>query len=218
MKEMIKLAFLMFAMCCFSSCEQQADEREIQEATIISSYVNDFGYKVFVISDGTMAEIIINDKTYRDQVRFLDQDYREFSYMSRISSNEQVFLKWLNAEVGGQAVLKEKKHGIKYYDIKISPDTIIERKIARVTKYDGNLNRIDGSLKLSGGLLCGTSGTGNISEEGMGSQNMFINIYFEDRDPITVNAKENQLWLDVEAGMTVIEKRINGRTSFAPKF
>lgn len=207
-------------LCCMLCSCDDTSVQTVQTVEIVDSYVNDFGHKVFILSDGNMAELVINDRHYKDLVRFFDQDYRELSYMPRISSapKEQIFSKWLNAEVGGQAVLKGQENGIKYYDIQIAPDTVIERKIARVTKYDGNLNRIDGSLKLSGGLLCGTSGSGNISGDGMGSQNMFINIYFDDRAPITVNAKENQLWLDVEAGMTVIEKRINGRTFFTPKF
>ena len=186
------------------------EEEEKGIETIVNSYVNDRGYKVFILSDGSMAEMVINKPRYKDHVQFYDREYNQLSY--EIEDNP-IFNKWLNAEVGDTVI-----NWGGYYEIKISPNMCVERKIIRVTKYDGNLNKITGKIKLSAGAFGGTSGGGSISGEGMGTENMFINIFFEDRDPITVNAKENQLWLDVEEGMIVLEQRINGKTFFSPRF
>lgn len=214
MKQIITLTSLMLALCCLCSCEPSVPQK-ISDVTITNSYINDLGRKVFVLSDGGMAEIIIREADKYDAVQFYDKNYNqlfEHRQNSCLSLRAQNFTKWLNAEVGGQAVLVKNRKRY-YYEIVIGPDFSVERKVTRISKYDGNLNKINGSIEL--GVLLGS---GELEGEGMGCKNMFINVYFEDRAPITVNAKENQLWLDVEVGTTVIEKRINGKTYFTPKF
>lgn len=224
MKQIVLIISMMIFLNTLSSCEtNQKSETENVPVTveIVNSYINDLGNKVFVMSDGGMAEIIIRNPSQSERVVFYDKSYQylssEYRFSLKSTRTEESFRKWLNAEIGTQAFL-EKSNGVYRYNIVIAPDFYKERKVTRVTKYDGNLNKIEGSMRLSGGILCGTSGSGSIKEEGMESKNMFINIYFADRDPICVNAKENQLWLDVEAGGIVIEKRINGKTLFMPKF
>lgn len=214
MKQIITLTSLMLALCCLCSCEPSVPQK-ISDVTITNSYINDLGRKVFVMSDGGMAEIIIREADKYDAVKFYDKNYNRLSrhlQNSGVSLRAQNFTKWLNAEVGGQAVLIKDGNDY-YYEIVIGPNFSVERKVTRISKYDGNLNKINGSIELS--LLLGS---GELEGEGMGCQNMFVNVYFEDRAPITINAKENQLWLDVEVGTTVIEKRINGKTYFTPKF
>lgn len=217
----VKFALLVLILCIgFSSCIDLSESEKIAEVVITDCYVNDLGHKVFVMSDGGMAEIVITEDGSH-HVQFYDKNYEFLFEVSKVSKYEvQIFNKWLNTEVGSHAVLmKNTSAGTHYYyDLLIASDFSAKRKVVRVTKYDGNLNKIDGNFHLKGGLLSGSSGTGELKGEGMETQNMFINIYFEDRAPITVNAKENQLWLDVEAGSTVLEKRVNGRTSFSPLF
>lgn len=94
------------------------------------------------------------------------------------------------------------------------PDYQKERTIKKVSKYDGSLSEIDG--KLSAVFLSGTSGS--FHGESCGSENFFINIYFDEGNPISVNARENPLWLDVEPGDIIIEKMINGLVSYAIKY
>mgnify|MGYP001065389261 CR=1 FL=1 len=211
---------LTFLICCIMcSC---SNTTEICKVDIVNCYTNELGRKIFVMSDGGMAEIIAEPACSRS-VQFYDHDFNLLHrcHYHYLIGNSPLCEKWMNAEVGGRAVLKVKKvafENIYYYEVLIEPNTTIERKIARITKYDGNLNKIEGSLRISGGFLTGSSGSGKIKGIGAGVEKMFINIYFDDRDPITVNAMENQLWLDVEEGDTVIERRINGKTSFFPKF
>lgn len=215
----VKFALLVLILCIgFSSCIDLSEFEKIADVVITDCYVNDLGHKVFVMSDGGMAEIVITENGSH-HIQFYDKNYESLSKVSKYEV--QIFNKWLNTEVGSHVVLMKSQQRddiVYYYDIVIAPDFSAKRKVIRVTKYDGNLNKIDGNFHLKGGLLSGSSGTGELKGEGMGSQNMFINIYFEDRAPITVNAKENQLWLDVEAGSIVLEKRVNGRTSFTPVF
>lgn len=200
----------LLGVCIIYLATEEKKEEEKSIETIVNSYVNDRGYEVFILSDGSIAEVILNKPGYKDHVRFYDREYNQLSL--EIEHNP-IFEKWLNAEVGDTVI-----NWGGYYEIKISPNMCVERKVIRVTKYDGNLNKITGKIELSAGVFGGTSGEGSISGEGMGTKNMFINIFFEDRDPITVNAKENQLWLDVEEGMIVLEQRINGKTFFSPRF
>ena len=206
---MLVMAVLLGVCILYLATEEKKEEEKSIE-TIVNSYVNDRGYEVFILSDGSMAEVILNKPGYKDHVRFYD---REHNQLSLEIEHNPIFEKWLNAEVGDTVI-----NWGGYYEIKISPNMCVERKVIRVTKYDGNLNKITGKIELSAGVFGGTSGEGSISGEGMGTKNMFINIFFEDRDPITVNAKENQLWLDVEEGMIVLEQRINGKTFFSPRF
>ncbi len=206
----------MCIFCSLCSCDTPSDEEfEYEDVEIVNSYVNDLGNKVFVLSDGGMVELVIDPARKFDKVIYYSKDYKKLSSDYDHSAR---FTQWLNAEISGYATCTRYKGKTLYYVYKPAPDMTTERIVVKINKYDGNLNQINGKMELSGGLLTGTSGSGELSGEGMGSKNMFINIYFDGSDPISVNAKENTLWLDVEVGDTIVEKRINGKTHFTPKF
>ena len=52
----------------------------------------------------------------------------------------------------------------------------------------------------------------------MSYDNTFINVIFTDGDAITVNVKDNHLWLEIEPGSKVQETRINNVVSYSPVF
>lgn len=124
------------------------------------------------------------------------------------SCREKLINNWLRARVGqGVEISLDYNDGdiVEIMPIRI-PDYIRERKVVEVHKYDGHLASIDG--KFSSDFLSSTSG--NIHGESVGSEDFFVNIYFEEGDPISVNAKDSPLWLDLKPGDVVIEKMING--------
>ena len=123
---------------------------------------------------------------------------------------------WHNCEVGQTG-----RYTFKNIDLPICMDRlndyVKERVVTKVTKYDGHYSKIDGSLVLNSHLLSGSSGNGKISGESVGGENFFINIYFKEGDPISVNAKDNPLWLDVAPGNIVIETRCQNKVYYSPK-
>ncbi len=94
----------------------------------------------------------------------------------------------------------------------------LEKHIAKVSKHDGGMSEIQGEIKGSKGLFYGTV-EGKVSGSSAFSEDFFVNIWFEEGgSPISVNAKENPLWLDVEPGDIVVEQYLNGRITYSPKF
>ena len=92
-----------------------------------------------------------------------------------------------------------------------------ERIVTKVTKYDGHYAQIDGKINLQSNFLSGTSGKGQISGESGGGEDFFINIYFKEGDPISVNASDNLLWLDIAPGDIVVETRELNKVCYTPK-
>ncbi len=161
---------------------------------------------------------------------WVDADSEKFFFLKDRSGNRiascssgKWYYEWLKAQKGQEVVVAEMGFWVrydKYQKFTIIPaklpDYQIERVIQKVTKYDGNLSEITGKLKGSSGIFGGYV-NGKISGSGVGSEDFFVNIYFEEGEPISVNAKENTFWLDVEPGNVVIEKRLNGFVTYTPK-
>ena len=125
---------------------------------------------------------------------------QEIERWKRAKVGQQVYLLWVNGS--GEKELK------KFSLLKI-PNYTKKRIVQVVNKYDGHLERLNGNI--SGHHLLFSGGIeGNLKGEDMGSQDFFINLYFTEGEPLSVNAKENPLWLDIQAGDTVIESRTNG--------
>lgn len=179
------------------------------------------GWRVYRLSNG--------------QEMWLDLDYQVREVSKRVvlksrkgqilnkSYDEAVYYRWLQAQVGQELEPWGEEnyfHKIIWYTlIPVDlPDYQIERVVKTVSKYDGSMAKIEGNLHGSQVLFYG-SGGGKIKGESMSSKDFLINIFFEeDVPPISVNVKENQLWLEIEAGCIVIEKRVNGIVSYEPKF
>lgn len=98
------------------------------------------------------------------------------------------------------------------------PDYQVEKTVAAVKKYDGSMSELKGDLKGSRGVFWGNV-DGKLRGNSASSEDFFVNIYFEGGGaPISVNAKDNPLWLDIEVGDIVIEQRLNGVITYSPKF
>lgn len=121
---------------------------------------------------------------------------------------------WYNCEVGQTGRLT-----FWWYlpiDMDKLPDYSMERIVTKINRYNGHYASIDGSISLRGGILVSTSGDGRIYGESAGGENFFINLYFEDGPPVSVNAKDNPLWLDIVPGSKVLESRRQGKKYYTP--
>lgn len=185
-------------------------------ATIVSSYTTaEAGVRYFILDNGHEVKITCGRAGYSDHVDILNKNGKSLSWFRRSSHNE-LFHQWQKAKAGDN-LSYTLCDGKIFYKVNISPDYTRERVVKKVTKYDGSMSKIDGSISISGGMFY-ASGSGSIHGEAMGSQNFFINLYFEEGDPVSVCAKDNPLFLDIEAGDTIIERSINGVVSYSPKF
>lgn len=215
MKQIVFLTAVLLLCCSCSKTELEKNEC----VSIVDCYVNDLGYKNFVLSNKETVEVRIDKNCIKMYDSSFDETCSDYSNATLQS--------WQIAEVG-MAVAKYDVYDVDpifgrnsrprcyTYRPLIQQDASIKHVVTRITKYDGELNKLEGKIELRSALLHGTSGDGYMKGEGMQCPNFFINVYFDDHDPLTVNAAENQLWLDVEVGDTVIEQRIKGRTSFIP--
>jgi len=179
------------------------------------------GWRVYALSDGQEMWVDL-DYQIRGVNKHVALKNREGKEVCCNYENP-VYYRWLKATVGQEVELWPET-GYIFGDIKgytivpvDLPDYRIERVVKTVSKYDGSMAKIDGSLHGSRGIFYG-SVNGKIKGEAMSSEDFLINLFFEDRDPISVNAKENPLWLEIKDGSIVIEKRINGIVSYEPKF
>lgn len=80
------------------------------------------------------------------------------------------------------------------------------------------MHRVNGNINIKSHLLSGSSGNGTLKGENIGSEDFFINIFFEEGNPISVNTKDNPLWLDIKKGDTVVEQCLGGKILYHPKF
>lgn len=118
--------------------------------------------------------------------------------------------RWHRARTGLNVKIYLSRSGKVIEILTLNPDYRKERTVTKVTKYDGNLAKIDGHM--TGQFLGGSSGS--LHGESMGSQGFYVNVYFDEGKPLFVNAKENQQWLDVEVGDKVIESSVNGLINY----
>lgn len=68
---------------------------------------------------------------------------------------------------------------------------------------------------MTGHFLSGSSGS--LHGESIGSEDFFVNIYFEEGETLYVDAKQDRKWLDVEPGDTIVERMLNGLVSYKIK-
>lgn len=183
----------------------------IPEIYVARTFTLDDEY-VILLSNGDKT--ILTKDSYGEKLVFFNNEagFRKIRTYSSVSWEQ-----WSKVTVG-QKVIRFKKAGDAFYKPVALPDYVKERIVKSVSKYDGGLNKVDGKLRMQAHLLSGSSGTGSIHGESIDCEDFFINIYFEDGKPISVNAKDNLFWLDVEKGDTVIEERLNGRIFHSLKF
>ena len=100
---------------------------------------------------------------------------------------------WANVQIGRQVELKEMKNILfksPIYLPKTLKDYTVERTVVQVKRY---------TLKTR-------QGTG-----------FFVNLYFRGiKQPVSVDINENPLWLEIQPGMKVKERRINGNVYYFP--
>ncbi len=201
---------------CFDKEQFEVKAIGTPVATIVSSYTTaEAGVRYLILDNGHEVKITCGRAGYSDYVDILDRNGKSL-YWFRRSSHNELFHQWQKAKVGDNLSYTVCDGKI-FYKVNISPDYTRERVVKKVTKYDGSMSKIDGSISISGGMFY-ASGSGSIHGEARGSQNFFINLYFEEGDPVSVCAKDNPLFLDIEAGDTIIERSINGVVSYSPKF
>lgn len=79
----VKFALLVLILCIgFSSCTDLSESEKIADVVITDCYVNDLGHKVFVMSDGGMAEIVITEDGSH-HVQFYDKNYESLFKVSK---------------------------------------------------------------------------------------------------------------------------------------
>ena len=192
----------------------------------LSSFLGDIS-----LNDRSAAEIAITDKDVQgndiaytfdncDVVIITGNEFFYYDRFGRLNRTRELSTEgmrtWYNCEVGQTGRLTFS------WDMPIAmdklPDYCKERIVTKINRYDGHYAEIDGSISLRGGIFVGTSGEGRISGESAGGENFFINLYFEDGPPVSVNAKDNPLWLDVVPGSKILESRRQGKMYYKPLF
>jgi len=220
MKNFIAIAFSVLSILCVSCSSSPTPAYEqydgffvtkSMETICASQVVSRLGEFVTIHQLSNGNEVWV----YENKIVVTDSQSNKMSWAGCRNYAGTLVEQWHRAKEGQKVeIFKTCKEGkIVHIEPVRVPDYKKERVVAKVTKYDGNLSRVDGEF--SAILLSGTSGS--IHGEGMGSQNFFINIYFDEGEPISVNAKENRLWMDVEPGDIVIEKMINGLVYYSIK-
>ena len=219
---MKNLFFFVVIVLGLSSCEtNQApkplviDEYMVDKAVeseIVSSYEtnrSDENICIFQLSNG--QEVFV----YQDRV-FLHDKHGEsidwcFKFTDAFRNCRRAMVeKWHRARTGLKVKIYFDKDGNVIEMLPDNPNYTKVRVVTKVTKYDGHLSKIDG--KMTGHFLSGSSGS--LHGESMGSENFFINIYFQEGEPLYVDAKQDRKWLDVEPGDTIVERMLNGLVSY----
>ena len=181
------------------------------------------------LNDRSAAEIVITDKNVQgndiaytfdncDVVIITGNEFFYYDRFGRLNRTRELSTEekrtWINCEVGQTGRLTF--HWYLPIAMDKLPDYSKERIVTKINRYNGHYASIDGSVSLRGGLLSGTSGDGKIYGESAGGENFFINLYFEDGPPVSVNAKDNPLWLDIVPGSKILESRIQGKKYYTP--
>lgn len=185
------------------------------ETEIISSYnltrEDDF-VTVHQLDNG--QEVFV----YSDKVYLNDTDGERIPWEGKFTDalrgyRDAMVEKWNRARTGLKVKMYLSQDGEIIEMLPINPNYTKNRVVTKVTKYDGHMSQIDGKMK--GYFLAGSSGS--LHGESCGGEDFFINVYFNDGEPLYVNAKEDRKWLDVEPGDTVVEKVFNGLMSYQIK-
>ena len=180
---------------------------------VCAKYVSDDGRNTILLKNGDRIEYFI-DETYGRAFYI----YHGEAYRGKLGDCNGLWQRYSDAIVGQKFVRVYRLDKFLYYQPLIVPDYETRRIVKKITKYDGSLNKIDGSINLNGRFLGGSDGRGAFKGEGMHCEGLFMNIFFEEGPPISVNAKENTLWLEVKEGDEGLEQSIGGRIIYTPMF
>ncbi len=209
----------MFTSCLFSPNKLEKKEGCYTDDTvkiegIFYEKLNDIKYRVLVLDNGMEVWQRYNAVYLKD------------SKMSIVAWNcGDEILYWKRAKIGQpvcvtkhyKAKPKEKKilEGYSFELIRI-PDYIKNRIVKEVNKYDGYMSKLEGHI--SGGFtLVSGNIEGNIEGGSSGSQNFYVNVYFTEGDPLTVNVRENPLYMDLLPGDTIQERMTNNLVTYIIK-
>ena len=185
------------------------------ETTIISSYeTNRIDENITIFQLENEEEVWV----YPDRVYLHNKNNESVSWCFKFTDSfrhrrSTMTEKWQRAKIGLKVKIYFDKEGDLIELLPINPDYTKTRVVTRVSKYDGSLTKIDG--KMTGHFLSGSSGS--LHGESMGSEDFFVNVYFEEGEPLYVDAKQDRKWLDVEPGDTIVERMLNGLVSYKIK-
>lgn len=174
-------------------------------ATIIAAFsTQEMGVRSFILDNGYEVRVHCNSHMYTKRIEVFDANGKK---LNDSSPEDEVYSRWLRAKKGDELAYHACSDAVIYRIV--DQNYSIERVVKKVSKYDGAMSKINGNGRIDGGILS-VSGNVNIQGEGMASQNFFINLYFEEGEPVSVCAKDNPLLLDIQPGDTLIEKSIHG--------
>lgn len=208
MKKFFVILISFVCVLFLSSCKDSIHGETGDRYTVVETYMNDKG-NVYILNNGWEVHL---EQSY---VQIYDENMNPGYY---VGIHGKVGRLWQKVKVGTELELQkvyiESRVRKQRFLLPVKqPDYEVEKTIVKVNKYDGQLSKIDG--KLNSGFL--GNGSGNLHGEGMGSEDFFVNLYFEDGTSTSVSGKDNLRWLDVEVGDKVIEKRINNVIFYSPK-
>ena len=165
---------------------------------------------IIYLSNGSHVQLLADT----DYVVFYDQQHvRE----GGTTKGEYVY-QWKHA-VPGMVAQKVLSGRHVYYEILPAPNYVKNHIVKEVSRYGGDMRIISSSAQGKRSWITGKSSQkGYTEDKDMSYDNTFINIIFEDGDAITVDVKNNYLWLEVEPGNKVQETRINNVVSYSPVF
>lgn len=232
MKNLERALMSVFVLLLVSSCKPEgwknnADYRKhpgknvVDDTLIIRNIVHEKGhceshgcYDIYLnfLSNGMEVEL---DGPH--QVNFLNTRLE----IVQSEYRDAELRRWKRARVG-QKVIYSKHYNssgkLKAVSFELLPfsDYTKHRVVKEVRKYDGNMSELNGNYKSSDCLVDG-SASGIAHGKNAGSEDFFVNIYFTEGEPLSINAKMNSLFLDVRPGDVIIESCQNGSVDYAIK-
>jgi len=215
MKSIKIFVVLLVVVMSLVSCgyEEVCSSHPNDTTYVCAKYVSDDGRKTILLKNGDRIEYFI-DETYGRAFC----SYHGEVYGGKLVDRDGLWQRYSDAIVGQKFFRVYRFDKFLYYRPLMVPDYETRRIVKKITKYDGSLNKIDGSINLNGRFLGGSDGRGAFKGEGMHCEDFFMNIFFEEGAPISVNAKENTLWLEVKEGDEVLEQSIGGKIIYTPMF
>ena len=165
---------------------------------------------VVQLSNGCHVQILPD----ADYVIFYDQQHKREGGTTK----GEFIYQWRNV-VPGMSAQKVLSGRQAYYRLLSAPNYVKNHIVKKVSRYGGDMRIISSSAQGKRSMITGTSSKrGYTEDKDMSYDNTFINVIFTDGDAITVNVKDNHLWLEIEPGSKVQETRINNVVSYSPVF
>lgn len=208
------LMVMMVKSCDHRDSYNESQTYELVDTVKLAAISRNQEYRIFVLDNG--IEIWQGAHEYH----YMNANLKQLASYQRTPSADVL---WDRAKVGQSVRFircyerrnEKKADRVLHYCVDfILHDYIKNRIVKEVYKYDGNMSKMNG--KVSRNSFWGAI-DGNIKAEGSSSENFYINVYFTEGNPLAVDAKQNQLFMDLVPGDTVCETMINGNCSYIIK-